>query len=88
MRTAQKDPARGTGRTTRALAYALIEAARGSRVTYVVHHAEMRGYAESLARELCLGAPPPGFSVIPASRLPYRRGIVERLVYDHYRGGD
>lgn len=85
------DHLRGTGRTTRSVARALIAAATGKRVVYVVHNLHMRSYVENLAYSLT-----PDVDTLTRmhviSREQWRNGCFMRALditgvyFDHYQG--
>jgi reverse gyrase len=87
MNASQIDPARGTGRTTRAVTLCLLAAASGKRVVYVVPNRDMVSAVKARARDLCgdVGVPPT-FDVITPDSRKYTGVKLDRVAYDHYRG--
>jgi hypothetical protein len=84
------NPARRTGRTTRELTRALLVAATGRRVVYVVHNHSMKWYAEDMARMICGHTRVPStFEVVSAAVYERRRIGAEDLhvAFDHVAAG-
>lgn len=83
-----RDNQRGTGRTTRLVAKALLAAYRNDRVYFVIAHSPMKDYVMSLTRDLCEGPPPTGFHIVTEEYVKRSPWIVrtQPIYYDHFRG--